>query len=548
MAKSSFSDKWRFRTSDSIGAADAESDVAFLAQCYVDRHEYSALLDTSHPARILVGRTGSGKSAVLLRIVEKNPTAIYLDPSSLSMQYLTNSTMIQFLQEIGVKLDIVFKFLWRHIFIVELIKKRYGLNSEGGYKKFKTSLSGLLSFDRARREALAYIEEWGDRFWLETEKRVQEITEHLSHQLSAKAGVGTELLSMGAEGARTLAKETRTELQQRAQNIVDQIQMKKMADVMSLLEDEMLASTGQNYYIVIDRLDERWVDDSIHDAIIGSLIETARDFARIRHAKIIIAIRKDLFEHILNAHRGVGFQTEKYRTLVINIEWSEDELIELINKRVSHLIRNKYVPNKTMTWSDIAPKTIDKVDANRWVLSRSLLRPRDVIMLVNYAIQTSGDSGIVQRTIETADREYSKTRLEALADEWLIETEYLQVAAKKILSNLKAKFTLLDVPLSRVDELAIILAEQKSCKDNDKVAYIAHKTYADKSYTNLEALRDILTLFYKWGLIGIKSESTKKAVYSFRDTDIITSADITNSAIISVSYAYRKSLGIVVNT
>jgi len=112
-------EKFRFRKHASIGAAAAEEDVTFLAECYVDNGDLELLADCQDRRRIVLGRTGSGKTALLTRLTEIT-NAIVINPETLSFNYLTNSTVLQFFLEAGVKLNLFFKLLWRGPLMTEL--------------------------------------------------------------------------------------------------------------------------------------------------------------------------------------------------------------------------------------------------------------------------------------------------------------------------------------------------------------------------------------------------------------------------------------------
>ena len=94
--------KFRFRSHDHIGAADAESDHAFLRECFVDTGDINLLLDCSDHRRIVLGRTGSGKTALLAHLAERGGArVINLKPESLALAYISNSTILQFVNELG---------------------------------------------------------------------------------------------------------------------------------------------------------------------------------------------------------------------------------------------------------------------------------------------------------------------------------------------------------------------------------------------------------------------------------------------------------------
>src|SRR4051812_9132915 len=115
-------EKFRFRKLDKIGVAAAEEDKETLRECFIETGALDALRELENPARIVVGGTGSGKSALLIRLGEMEQRVIAVPPESLALSYITNSTILAFLSQLGVKLDIFYKLLWRHVFVVEILK------------------------------------------------------------------------------------------------------------------------------------------------------------------------------------------------------------------------------------------------------------------------------------------------------------------------------------------------------------------------------------------------------------------------------------------
>lgn len=105
-----------------IGELDAEADQSLLDHCYIDNGQLSNILDIESPASIVVGRTGSGKSAMLYRVSQDVEHSVFLDPNDISVRFLEHSNIIQFFNELGVNLDLFYKQLWRHMLTVELLK------------------------------------------------------------------------------------------------------------------------------------------------------------------------------------------------------------------------------------------------------------------------------------------------------------------------------------------------------------------------------------------------------------------------------------------
>lgn len=72
------------RSGISVGQLCAEDDASFLQNCFVDTVDVNRICDISSPRSIVLGRTGSGKSALLLRVEETQKNVVIIKPDSLS--------------------------------------------------------------------------------------------------------------------------------------------------------------------------------------------------------------------------------------------------------------------------------------------------------------------------------------------------------------------------------------------------------------------------------------------------------------------------------
>ena len=80
--------------------------------------------------------------------------SVELSPEALSLNFVTNSAVIQFFEEAGVRLDIFYTLLWRHIITVELLKLRYGIENELKQQTFFGSIVGKFSVDLGKAKAI----------------------------------------------------------------------------------------------------------------------------------------------------------------------------------------------------------------------------------------------------------------------------------------------------------------------------------------------------------------------------------------------------------
>jgi hypothetical protein len=232
------SDKFTFRKHASIGAAAAEEDTKFLSECFVDNGDLEPLADCRDRRRIILGRTGAGKSALLRRLIDET-NAIVINPEILSFNYLTNSTILRLFLEAGVKLDLFFKLLWRHVFTVELLKTRYALKTHTDTTSFLERMKTMLIRDRHKERAVNYLLQWGDQFWEDTEYRIKEITHRIEEELKASIGGKIPIAELRAGGAAKLSQEEKLEVVQRGKSVINSIQMRELTDVLRFLNEDV---------------------------------------------------------------------------------------------------------------------------------------------------------------------------------------------------------------------------------------------------------------------------------------------------------------------
>ena len=260
MAKvKSLQSEFKFRKSDTIGAASAEDDKEFLESCFVVTEEYEVLKDQRDIRQIVLGRTGTGKSALFERLKHEEERVISIEPHHLALTYVSNSSVIKYFADLGVNLDPFYKLLWRHVLTVEILKRHFEshANSESG--GLWNYLLGRFS-DESRqakeaKQAVRYLREWGEKFWVETEFRVKEITTKLEEKLTTRGGIdlGRQGLKAGISGdsGSTLSEGQKIEVLKRGQRIVSEAQVQDLGKVIGLL-NLVLSNQQKCYYVLID--------------------------------------------------------------------------------------------------------------------------------------------------------------------------------------------------------------------------------------------------------------------------------------------------------
>jgi hypothetical protein len=206
-----------FRKHMSVGAPAAEDDTEFLADCFVNSGDIDVIEDVKISRCVIVGRTGSGKSALIKHILSTEDHAIKISPEALSLTYISNSSIITYFEELGVKLDIFYQLLWRHVLCVELLRAKYPMSNETDVRSLVANLFDRFRYDPKKEAAIQYLAQWGESFWLETEDRVKEVTNKLESELQASAGAKSSFLTLHGSAAKKVTEEEKHEIISRAQ-------------------------------------------------------------------------------------------------------------------------------------------------------------------------------------------------------------------------------------------------------------------------------------------------------------------------------------------
>jgi hypothetical protein len=530
----------------SIGEADAESDRQFLEECFHDIGDFEVLNDTKSPQSIVLGRTGIGKSALLEQLEQTKEKVIRIEPEALALRHISNSTILNFFEGLGVNLSIFYNLLWQHTLAVELIKYHYKLDSEQDTKSFFSTIGDLISGDRKKQEALEYIEEWGEQFWVDTETRIKDFTGKLEASLQSSIDANVPNIKLSAAGSASLSEEQRSEVIYYGKKVVDSVQIEKLSKIVTLLAEDIFTNPQKKVYILIDRLDENWVEDRLRYKLIRALIETIKKFRNIEPVKIIVTLRTDLLDRVLDKTRDSGFQREKYTSLFLPLTWNKAQLKSLLDKRVDFLLKHKYT-NGNVAFDDIFPDKIDKVTSSDYILDRTLLRPRDAILFVNTCLkEAQGKTEITSSIIKLAEKTYSSDRIESLKDEWLVEHPKLD-SYIGILNHRSSSFKVNSISDETLEMLILELTDgsEESSDIAEKAAHGFVRTGYPGSLTYMATLRqNILYILYKIGVIGVKINGTSSVKWAHDKTQDLTAQKIENTSIIYIHKLLWRALAI----
>lgn len=537
--------KFRFIRHDHIGVPEAKEDVQFLHNCFVDTGDLEVLRDMSDHKRIVLGRTGSGKTALLMRLSQEESRVIPIKPESLALSTISNSKVLNFALQLGINLDVFFKLLWRHVFTVEVLRAHFDIKSEREkvslLEKIKNFLQEEGRDDAEMRRWLEFLENWGRSYWKETESRVREIASNFENELQATLGSALDPFYINAENVDFLSAEQKSESAARVQRVLNQVHQKELSEVISKL-GKVLDKAKVNYYITIDRLDENWIDEKLRYLLIRALIDTIREFHKAGHVKIVAALRYDLLARVIRQTRDAsGFQEEKYEALYLHLQWTRERLIEVLDKRIDYLVKKRN-PRRVVTHEDVLPPSIGRQPTLDYIVDRTLMRPRDIIHFFNYCIaQAAGKSKITVEMIRQAEGEYSRTRLRYLFDEWKANYPNLEKLVV-LLKKQKQVFTLDNLLSEDCENFCLSLGVADDC-ENDMIKDVARKT-AESVISLGGFCKAVAQIFYEVGLVGLKLETYEGVSWSFDGRRNISEAELSNETRVYVHPCFWRTLGI----
>lgn len=538
-----------FRKQDLIGINDAEDDKKYLLKCFVDTGDLEAVLDFSNPRCLVLGRTGVGKTALLTKLQDQNKkrkNVIVINPEATAMHHISNSTIIRYMHELGIDLNTFFKLLWRHAICVEIFNHHFKITKEDETENLIDRLKCKFKKTNPHHfRALNYLLEWKDTFWKTSDDHVTGMISKKESELDNTLSASASSFKLGLSGKNKLTNEEARQIKQRAQLIVDEVQMKEVTDLLSML-NEVVEDQQKQYYLVIDKLDEGWVDDELRYRLIKALIETVRDINRFDNIKPLVALRADLLGHVFELTKDTGFQEEKYSSLYMHVRWTKSQLTEMIDKRLSLLLKDRYKKSE-VTHQDILPQHVEGIDAMEYILDRTLLRPRDVIEFFNILIKEAVEvESVTENMVKKALRLYSRERLDSLYYEWTADYPKLKQWVK-LLREKGTDFFCGSIDLKKIENLCVEYALENPLAASKDIDYLYHLSFevGEGRLDPADFLSNLIHIFYKVGLVGVRIKGDTEPSWSYEINKKITVDDIDKQTMVFVHPCFRSALNII---
>lgn len=477
-------DNFTFKRTMRLGTGTAENDGDFLTECFVKTPEFQTLLDYSDRKMILLGRTGSGKTALLKEMKRHAEVYVEVKPDVFAMQYISNIPFISNLVECGINLEIFYKFLWLHEILSKTIKEYFEYSRQTFSERFVRYFK-----HRGRVEQMnKYFQEYGNIFF---ERNCPElITKTFQSEVEAKTGFRSSYLS------GQLSETEKKEIQVAASEYINTTQITQLRNIITLLRDYLATNKQKKVCIVIDDLDQNWTTAHTKYQMLSALLDTIRFFADMPCMKIILAMRSDLLAKTCEA---TNRQNEKDYAFTLKLNWTAPMLLDMMNKRVQHLFAHKYQKSYKVSFDNIFVSEFKGVKTSDYLISRTMMRPRDIITFVNYCIENAEESEIInEEAISVAEREFLHDRIDALKAEWNSVYPAIETIIN-LVYRLPSSFTLADV-ITKYDDIETALL--RTSNEDDPLVKIFLESTAKTAFDKEQNCKVLVGVWFTIGLIG----------------------------------------------
>ncbi|GAB9131454.1 hypothetical protein ACVMGC_003578 [Bradyrhizobium barranii subsp. barranii] len=338
-----------------FGDPAAENEEDALDDYFLERDEFRQVLDGR--AKIVVGRKGSGKTAIFYQVRNRLKDArsnviIDLSPEAYQLKKLKD-LVLRWLAA-GSK-EFLLSAFWEYVLLLEICGKLLEKDEDVHKRNHKL-------FEPYQRLMKFYREETstaGISFSDRLLRLIDRLSERYAHTFKDREGVD-------------LSDDQLT-------NLLYQSSLGK-------LREQVAAYTSNKglVFILFDNIDKGWNATGLEEAdvvIIRTLIEAARklgnDFRRqgIEFSSSVF-LRNDVYEALLSHTSDRGKET------VVLVDWTNPQLLaQLVRRRIAHSHRNV---DAGQIWHSLCVPMVDGQNSLEFLIAHSMMRPRYLIRLLNY--------------------------------------------------------------------------------------------------------------------------------------------------------------------
>lgn len=339
-----------------IGSPAAENEMSTLGQYYFPTDAFNRAV--AGAVRLAVGRKGSGKTALFFQVrdrIRANKRNVVMDLKPEGHQLKRLKSVLQLLGD-DVQEHVAAAF-WEYVLLLEICHK-------------------LLQKD-----------EWvhtRDHNLFEPYRRLEELY------------AADELIREGDFSERILDLVARLTDEADQKYDLDKLQYLSAAQVNQLIYKHNMPKlreelTGylkhkESVWILFDNIDKGWPTrgvDSSDTIILRGLLESTRNIERFFHKHgivcvTLVVVRNDVYELLIDETPDRGKESK------VSLDWTDpQELRQMLLRRLAYG-GLKQATNFEESWNQICVSHIEGEESSQYLIERSLMRPRNLLNLLNY--------------------------------------------------------------------------------------------------------------------------------------------------------------------
>lgn len=322
-----------------LGQDEAEHDRK-LKEYFLKTDSYQRTL--SGDKTIIIGRKGSGKSAIFTLLADEIPTAgdyvVKITPDQYSWGALKDY------KEKGILPEQAHTNAWKLTLLSAVIWK---LSEENEIKEG----SKLKQYYNYMRDSYVPKE---NNWFLNVIDKIKKIL----------SGVKTKWVSFDVGESSVIATP-----------------LKVSEELKNLLKDEW--KLHKKVRILIDRLDDSWDASEESKHLIVGLLKASHEINSYFQNQIIVTtfIRSDIYDNLFFDDQDKLRQREEV------ITWNTKELKEIIAERVK--VSLGITEDNQKIWDELFSEKVyrSRAKAEKYIIDRTFKRPRDIISFVRFCIQ-----------------------------------------------------------------------------------------------------------------------------------------------------------------
>jgi hypothetical protein len=258
----------------------------------------------------------------------------------------------------------------------------------------------------------------------------------------------------------------------------------------------------------------------------------------------VVALRTNIFRQLDYGSQKYGIQEEKAEDLILPLRWTRSDLTTLLDQRVRVASANSGI-TPPLTLSTLLPNANKSRDPLEFILSRTLMRPRDCILFLNTAIEEAeGRTKLSWDHLRAAEHRYSDKRLKALREEWKDPFFHID----RVLEAFRKRQAVMSWNVIKpiLETVATDVLHDSAFEGKDWLEPLCAPIWESPSTLQSDTpYLPLVQLLFEIGFLGISTRSGKAprlATYCYHLNDVVTDDDLGSDVQFEVHPAFRSAL------